>query len=93
MRNRMLFTVAVVGGLVLPSGAALAQDKPADCSKASAPAMVEGRVTNVDMGQGKLTIRASDGSIHEFQASKETLADYKVGDPIKAKLRVAPGCD
>lgn len=93
MRNRMLLTVAVVGGLVLSGGVALAQDKPADCSKAGAPAMVEGQVTNVDMGQGKLTIRASDGSIHEFQASKETLADYKVGDPIKAKLRTAPGCD
>lgn len=93
MRNRMLLRVAVVGGLVLSSGVALAEDKRADCSKAGAPAMVEGQVTNVDMGQGKLTIRASDGTVHEFQASKETLADYKVGDPIKAKLRMAPGCD
>ena len=52
-----------------------------------------GQVTNVDMSQGKLTIRAPDGSIHEFQASKETIADYKVGDPIKAKLRMNPRCD
>lgn len=93
MKNRMLLIVAVTGGLLLSSGFALAADKSADCSKAGTPAMVEGQVTDVDLNQGKLTIRAPDGSIHEFQASRETIADYKVGDPIKAKLRMNPRCD
>ncbi|WP_296643817.1 hypothetical protein [Thiobacillus sp. 65-1402] len=94
MKNGMLLKVAAVAGsLMVSSGLALAQDKPADCGKAAAPAMVEGQVTKVDMGQGRLTLRAADGSVHEFQASRETLAEYKVGDPVKAKLRMAPRCD
>jgi hypothetical protein len=54
--------------------------------------MVEGQVTQVDMYQGKLTVRAGDGTMHEFQAAKETIGGYKVGDPIKAKLRMDPRC-
>lgn len=45
------------------------------------------------MDQGKLTMRAADGKLHEFQTSRETLKDYKVGDSIKAKLRADPRCD
>lgn len=93
MRNRMLLIVSVASGLMLSGGGVLAEDKPADCPKAGTPEMVEGQVTKVDVNQGKLSLRASDGSMHEFQASRETLDDYKVGDPIKAKLRKAPGCD
>ena len=93
MKNRMLLIVSLAGGLMLPGGFALGQDKPADCPKAGAPEMVEGQVTQVDMSQGKLTLRAADGTMHEFQASGETLEGYKVGDPIKAKLRRDPRCD
>lgn len=82
MNNRMLLIAAIAGGLSVSSGTALAQD-----SAAGSPEMIEGQVTQVDVGQGKLTIRAADGSIHEFEASRETLEGYKVGDPIKAKLR------
>jgi hypothetical protein len=32
------------------------------------------------------------GATHEFQASKETLQDLKVGDRIDANLREAPKC-
>jgi hypothetical protein len=55
--------------------------------------MVEGQVTQVNMDQGRLRLRASDGTVHEFQASKETIGGYKIGDPIKAKLRVDPRCN
>jgi hypothetical protein len=34
-----------------------------------------------------VTIRTSDGKMHEFQASKETLQDLKEGDRIEARLR------
>ena len=46
----------------------------------------------VDRSQGKLTVRDSVGKDYEFRASNETLKDYKVGDPIKAKLSEAPKC-
>lgn len=55
------------------------------------PQMLEGQVADIDLAQGKLRIRAADGTLHEFHASRGTLEGYKVGDPIKAKLRTAPG--
>ena len=88
-KTKLLITAAA---LALSGGAAFGEDKP-DCSAANAPDMLEGEVTHVDMGQGKLTLRARDGTMHEFQASQETLKDYKVGDPIKAKLRKDPRCN
>jgi hypothetical protein len=84
MKNRMLLIVSLTG-LVLSGGAAFGQDKSAE--KAGSPDMVEGQVTNVDMNKGRLTIRGNDGTMHEFEASRETLEGYKAGDPIKAKRR------
>ncbi len=37
-------------------------------------------------------VAAADGKTHEFQASKETLQDLKVGDKIEASLRSLPNC-
>jgi hypothetical protein len=91
MKNGMLLMTAVAG-FMLSSGVALGAEKSADCVKDGAPDMVEGQVTQVDAEQGKLSLRANDGSMHEFQASRETLNGYKVGDPIKAKLRPGPKC-
>jgi hypothetical protein len=47
------------------------------------PERVEGEVT---------TVRESNGTVHEFMASKETLQDLKVGGRVEAKLREAPKC-
>ena len=57
-----------------------------------APEKVEGQVVKVDPAQGKVTVREADGTVHEFQASAETLKDLKPGDQIGAKLREAPKC-
>jgi hypothetical protein len=80
--------------LVLWTGPALGQSKPACDSqgKVRTPEKVEGQVVSVDQAQGKVTVRESDGTTHEFQASKETLQDLKAGDRIEAKLREAPKC-
>ncbi len=81
-------------GLLLWTGAALAQGKPA-CDaqgKMKTPEKVEGQVVKVDQAQGKVTVREPGGTVHEFQASAETLKDLKVGDSIGAKLREAPKC-
>ena len=80
--------------LMLWTGTALAQSKPA-CDpqgKVKTPEKVEGQVVKVEPAQDKVTVRGSDGTVHEFQASKETLQDLKVGDRIEAKLREAPKC-
>jgi hypothetical protein len=49
--------------------------------------VVEGRVVRIDTTRERITIRASDGTMHEFQASKETLRDLREGDTIEARLR------
>ena len=48
---------------------------------------VAGQVTKIDPTQSRVTVRASDGTVNEFGASKETLQDLKVGDRIEAKRR------
>jgi len=78
-------------GFMLWSGMAFAQAKPG-CDKTNTPQKLEGQVVAIDLNQGKVTMRGSDGATHEFQASKETLQGYKVGDRIEAKLRSAPEC-
>lgn len=82
--------VLAITAMVL-GGTAFAQSKP-ECDKAKTPQKLEGQVVAIDMNQGKVTMRGSDGATHEFQASKETLQGYKVGDRIEARLRSAPEC-
>ncbi len=90
--NRWISGAAVLAVTTMfLSGNAFAQTKP-ECDKAKTPQTLEGQVVSIDMNQGKVTMRGSDGTTHEFQASKETLQGYKVGDRIEAKLRSAPEC-
>ena len=75
--------IALVAPILLWSGAAFGQAaKPANTPKS-----VEGQVVKIDKPTGRVTIKGADGSMHEFQASKETLDDLKVGDRIEARLR------
>jgi Cu/Ag efflux protein CusF len=85
-------TAVIVSTVMLWSGAVLAQPKAADCDAARMPSKVTGQVIKVDGPQEKVTIRANDGTTHEFQASKETLQNLKAGDRIEATLRHAPKC-
>jgi len=85
-------TAVVVATATLWSGTALAEIKAANCDPVRYPPKVEGQVMKVNMEEGKVTMRTSDGTIHEFQASKETLQELKAGDRIAAKLRNAPNC-
>jgi len=80
--------ITVFAGVISMNGFALAEEMTAaGCEKPGAPAQLQGQVVKVDVAQGKITVRDTNGTIHEFQASKETIQEYKVGDPIKAKLR------
>jgi hypothetical protein len=81
-------------GLVLSTTTALGQARPACDPQArmKTPERVEGEVTKMDAAQGRVTVRESNGTVHEFMASKETLQDLKVGGRVEAKLREAPNC-
>ena len=92
MKTWLRLSAGLAAGIMLWSGTALGQDQLVGCNKAGAPEKVEGQVVSVDLDQGKLTLRGADGSTHVFQASKETIQDYKVGDRIEAKLRSAKDC-
>ena len=91
MKRRISGAVVLAVAMMLWSGAAFAQAKP-ECDKTKTPQKLEGQVVAIDLNQGKVTMRGSDGATHEFQASKETLQGYQVGDRIEAKLRSAPEC-
>lgn len=85
-------SAGLAAGVIFLGGTVLAQNKPAGCDKAGTPEKVEGVVTKIDPEQGKVTLRGPNGESYEFQAQKETLQGYKVGDRIEAKLRSAPNC-
>ena len=51
--------------------------------------VVEGEVTRIDLDRSRVTMRSRDGTVHEFEASVETLKDLKVGDRIEAERRPA----
>ena len=78
-----------VGALLWGGVAAAQQPKPADCPKAE---KVQGQIVKVDAEQGKLTLQGSDGKTYEFNASKETLQDKKVGDKLELSRRLPEGC-
>jgi Cu/Ag efflux protein CusF len=93
MKPYKALVVGVVATIPLWAGFAAGQTKPScDQMKASAPEKVEGRVVRVDAAAGKVAVAENDGKTHEFQASKETLKDLKVGDKIEANLRSLPAC-
>ena len=81
------FSVAVAAPLLLWSGSAFGQAAQPPVHQGSTPRVVEGRVVKIDTARELVTIRAKDGTMHEFRASKETLQDLKEGDTIEARLR------
>jgi hypothetical protein len=88
MKTWTQFGMAVLAPVLLWSGVALGQaTTPPTTGGSRSPEKVEGEVVKIDRNTGRVSIRASDGTMHEFQASKETLQDLKEGDRIEARLR------
>jgi len=87
---KMCKTAAAVAaaGIVLWSAAAVAQPET-DCPKRE---IVDGQIVNIDAEHGTLTVQSPEGRKFEFRASKETLADKKVGDKIELTRRAPEGC-
>jgi hypothetical protein len=86
MRTWAWFGVAWAAPL-LWSGLALGQAANPPAPRAATPRTVDGQVVRIDRTQGRVTVRAADGTVHEFQASPETLRDLKEGDRIETRLR------
>jgi hypothetical protein len=93
MRPYTAVAMGVMLAVPLWAGFAAGQSKPTcEQMKAGAPQKVEGKVVRVDEAGGRVAVVEADGKTHEFQASKETLQDLKVGDQIEARLRTIPNC-
>ena len=84
----------VMTALTLGMGVAIGRSKPAcdAVGRMMTPEDAEGQVVKVEPGRSRFSVRESDGLIHEFQASAETLRDLKVGDRIEVKLWEASRC-
>jgi len=80
MRTGLILAAAAMV-CVIGQGTAWTEGKP------TTPEVIEGQVTSIDPAQSRVTLRSSDGTVHEFGASKETLQGLKVGDRIDAKRR------
>ena len=80
------YSFALAAALLASSWTAAAQAN-ADCKGPNTPQKIEGKITNVNMADGKVTVKSVDGNVHVFQAAEATLKDYKVGDSIKMNLR------
>ena len=92
MRRSLMTSGVLATGALLTAGLAFGQTKE-DCMKRTqTPERVEGQVVAVDQNAGKVTIRDTKGTTHEFQANRETLQDMKPGVRIEAKLREAAKC-
>jgi hypothetical protein len=98
MKNLVLSAALAAAALMIVSPA-FAQSKKADCANqpsasarggAKAPEKIEGQVTSVDQKSGQITVKAPDGTTHQFKGSKDTLKDYKAGDRIELTLRAEP---
>lgn len=84
---------AVMGiAVALSCSVATAQQKVEKCDTSRTAERLAGQVVSVNASQGRVTVRGDDGTTHEFEASRETVQDMKVGDRIEAKLRSAPKC-
>ena len=93
MRPYTAVAMGVMLAVPLWAGFAAGQSKPTcEQMKAGAPQKGEGKVVRVDEAGGRVAVVEADGKTHEFQASKETLQDLKVGDQIEARLRTIPNC-
>ena len=69
---------------------ASASGSAAGSAKAKAPEKIEGQVTNVDTKTGTVTVKAPDGTTHEFKGDAATVRDYKKGDKLELTLRSEP---
>jgi len=82
MRKTLIIATAALA-LALSHCATATEAKP------SGNEIVAGEVMSIDTEDNHIKVRSSDGILHEFEATKATLDDLKVGDRIEARKRAA----
>ncbi len=95
----LTIVAALVAAIVMFAGAAFSQTQVPDAAKtqptnkvctgarADAPKKLEGKIVKIDHERGTLTVRTHDGKMQDFEGSRETVAEYKLGDELEATLR------
>jgi hypothetical protein len=91
MRITTWLATALAAGVLVTGRPVVAETKP-DCVPAQTPTVVEGQVVKVDTSRNTVTVRGTDGTTHELQASRAAIEDFKVGDRIEANLRPGGPC-
>ena len=96
----LVIGAALLAAVVMFAGAAFSQTQPPDPSqtqptnkvctgaRADAPKKLEGKVVKIDHARGTLTVRTHDGKLQDFEGSRETVREYKLGDELEATLRL-----
>lgn len=84
--NTHSYSIGLAAILLALSAPVIAQSN-SGCEQPGTPQKIEGRITNVNTTDGKVTVKSDDGKVHVFQADQATLKEYKVGDSIKMTLR------
>jgi hypothetical protein len=95
----LVIGAALLAAVVMFAGAAFSQTQVPDPSKtqptnkvctgarADAPKKLEGKIVKIDQDRGTLTLRTHDGKLQDFEGSRETVRQYKLGDELEATLR------
>jgi hypothetical protein len=95
----LVIGAALLAAVVMFAGAAFSQTQVPDPSKtqptnevctgarADAPKKLEGKVVKIDHDRGTLTVRTHDGKLQDFEGSRDTVREYKLGDELEATLR------
>jgi Cu/Ag efflux protein CusF len=94
--TRKMIALACALAVLTPAAAARAADEKKDQPAASpsaspgAPAKLSGQVVKIDAKSNMVTVRAEDGSTHQFQGNPDTVKSLKVGDRIELTKRGTP---
>src|SRR5688572_6251709 len=95
----LVIGAALLAAVVMFAGAAFSQTQVPDPSKtqptnevctgarADAPKKLEGKIVKIDHARGTLTVRTHDGKLQDFEGSRDTVREYKLGDELEATLR------
>jgi hypothetical protein len=98
----LTIAAALLAAVVMFAGAAFSQtqappvpdagktqptNKVCTGARADAPKKLEGKVVKIDHARGSLTVRTHDGKLQDFEGSRETVSEYKLGDELEATLR------
>jgi hypothetical protein len=88
-----IIAIACALAVMASAGAVFAQAQKSEPAASpsggspAAPQQMAGQVVKIDAPSNMVTVKADDGSIHEFRGNPDTIKDLKVGDRIELTKR------